>query len=131
MASQTTDASYPGMTKTTDAAGQIKKKMDQIHNDEWSEVITPRNKLFELRLKEVWRYRDLMTLFVKRDLVSQYRQTVLGPIWHIIQPVLTTIMFLVLFNKIAKIPTDNIPPVIFYMSGVAIWNYFSACLTGT
>ena len=103
----------------------------QQQTAEWTEVISPRSKLFDLRLKEVWRYRDLLVLFVKRDLAAQYRQTVLGPLWHIIQPLLTTFMFLVLFNKIAGIKTDDIPPVIFYMSGIAIWTYFSSCLTGT
>jgi lipopolysaccharide transport system permease protein len=106
-------------------------KMKEQYNAKWTEIITPRNRLLDLRLKEVWRYRDLLALFVKRDLASQYRQTVLGPVWHLIQPILTTIMFLVLFNKIAKIPTDNIPPIIFYMSGIAIWNYFSTCFTST
>ena len=105
--------------------------MMEQENAEWTEIITPRNRLFDLRLKEVWQYRDLMMLLVKRDLASQYRQTVLGPIWHLIQPILTTAMFLILFTKIAKIPTDNIPPVIFYMSGIAIWNYFSTCFTST
>jgi lipopolysaccharide transport system permease protein len=100
-------------------------------NDNWSEIITPKAHLFDIRLKEVWHYRDLILLFVKRDLTSQFRQTILGPLWHVIQPVLTTIMFLVVFNKIAKISTDHIPPVLFYMSGIAIWNYFSSCLNNT
>lgn len=99
--------------------------------EEWTEIITPRSKLFDLRLREVWRYRDLLVLFVKRDLAAQYRQTVLGPVWHVIQPVFTTIMFYVLFNQIAGIPTDGIPAIIFYMCGNAVWNYFSTCLSGT
>jgi len=99
--------------------------------EEWSEIITPKGHLFDLRLKEVWRYRDLIFLFVKRDMASQYRQTILGPLWYLIQPVLTTIMFLIVFNKIAKIPTGHMPPVLFYMSGIAIWNYFSTCLNNT
>jgi len=70
-------------------------------------------------------------LFVKRDFVAQYKQTILGPLWHFIQPVFTTIMFLLVFGKIANIPTDGIQPVLFYMSGITIWNYFSSCLTGT
>src|SRR4249920_2037960 len=105
--------------------------MHQPSTEEWTEVITPHSKLFDLRLKEVWRYRDLMVLFVKRDMASQYRQTVLGPLWHIIQPVLTAFMFFVVFNKIAGIKTDDIPPAIFYMSSIAIWSYFSTCLTAT
>jgi lipopolysaccharide transport system permease protein len=97
----------------------------------WTEVITSRDHLFDLHLKEVWRYRDLLFLFVKRDFAAQYRQTILGPLWHIIQPVFTSFMFLVVFNKIAKIPTDQLPPVLFYMSSITIWNYFSTCLNNT
>jgi len=72
-----------------------------------------------------------MWLFVKRDFVAQYKQTILGPLWHVIQPIFTTIMFLLVFGKIANIPTDDIKPVLFYMSGITIWNYFSSCLTAT
>ena len=99
--------------------------------DTWDLVIQPKEKLFHLNLKEVWKYRDLMMLFVRRDFVASFKQTILGPLWHIIQPVLTTIMFLFVFTSVAKIPTDGIPPVLFYMSGLAIWNYFSSCLLGT
>lgn len=99
--------------------------------DHWDLVIQPKTSLFDLNLKEVWKYRDLMMLFVRRDFVAQYKQTILGPIWHLIQPVLTTLMFLLVFGKIANIPTDGVPPVLFYMSGITIWNYFSACLTNT
>lgn len=101
------------------------------HNKEWSEVITPRVKLFDIRLKEVWRYRDLMLLFVKRDMASQYKQTILGPIWFIIQPICTTIVFFFVFNKVAGINTNPIPPPVFYMCSIAIWNYFSTCFTAT
>jgi len=103
----------------------------QVNEQQWTEVITPRAGFFDLKLRELWKYRDLIFLFVKRDFASQYKQTVLGPVWHLIQPILTTAMFFVLFNRIAKIPTDNLPPAIFYMSGITIWNYFSACFTGT
>ncbi len=99
--------------------------------EQWDLEIKPKASLFDLSLKEVWRYRDLMMLFVRRDFVAQYKQTILGPLWHIIQPVLTTLMFLVVFGKIANIPTDGIEPVLFYMSGITIWNYFSTCLTAT
>jgi lipopolysaccharide transport system permease protein len=99
--------------------------------DHWDLVIQPKTSLFDLNLRDVWRYRDLMLLFVRRDFVAQYKQTILGPVWHLLQPVLTTIMFLLVFGKIANIPTDGIPPVLFYMSGITIWNYFSACLTNT
>ena len=99
--------------------------------ENWSEVITPRTNLLDVRLEEVWKYRDLLWLFVRRDFIAQYKQTILGPIWHIIQPVFTTIIFLFLFGRIANIPTDGIQPVLFYMSGISIWNYFATCLTST
>lgn len=99
--------------------------------DSWDMEIKPRARFFELSLKELWNYRDLLLLFVKRDFVSQYKQTILGPLWHLIQPVLTTLMFLLLFNGIASIPTDNIEPILFYLSGITIWNYFSSCLVST
>lgn len=94
-------------------------------------IIEPRGHLFDLKLKEVWHYRDLLLLFVKRDFVAQYKQTILGPLWHFIQPIFTTLVFLLVFGKIANISTDGIEPVLFYMSGITIWNYFSACLTAT
>jgi lipopolysaccharide transport system permease protein len=97
----------------------------------WTEILTPKVSLLDLKLKDVFRYKDLLFLFVQRDLTAQYKQTVLGPLWHIIQPLFSTLIFFILFNSLAKIPTDNIPPVLFYMSSLAIWNYFSACLTNT
>ncbi|MBS4064426.1 MAG: ABC transporter permease [Chitinophagaceae bacterium] len=100
-------------------------------SDTWDLEIKPQASLLDLNLKEVWRYRDLMILFVRRDFVAQYKQTILGPLWHVIQPVFTTIMFLLVFGKIANIPTDDIEPVLFYMSGITMWNYFATCLTAT
>jgi len=97
----------------------------------WDLVITPKSSLFDLNLKDLWRYRDLLVLFVKRDFKAQYKQTILGPLWHLIQPILTTAIFLLIFGKIANIPTDGIQPVLFYMSGITMWNYFSVCLTST
>lgn len=107
--------------------------MNQLNDttEQWDLEIKPQASLLDLNLKEVWRYRDLMLLFVRRDFVAQYKQTILGPLWHIIQPVLTTIMFLLVFGKIANIPTDGIEPILFYMSGITIWNYFATCLTAT
>jgi lipopolysaccharide transport system permease protein len=99
--------------------------------DEWDLVIQPKAALLDLNLQEVWHYRDLLWLFVKRDFSAQYKQTILGPLWHFIQPIFTTIVFLMVFGKIANIPTDGIQPVLFYMSGITIWNYFSSCLTAT
>jgi lipopolysaccharide transport system permease protein len=104
-----------------------------MNNEEqhWDEEIKPSSKLLDLQLGEVWKYRDLLLLFVKRDFTAQYKQTILGPLWHFIQPLFTTIVFLTVFTTIAKIPTDGIEPILFYMSGIAIWNYFSSCLNAT
>src|SRR5258706_10022994 len=102
-----------------------------VEDEQWDMVIQPKASLFHLNLNELWHYRDLMVLFVKRDFAAQYKQTILGPVWHFIQPIFTTLMFLVVFHKIANIPTDNIPSVLFYMSGITIWNYFSSCLNAT
>ncbi len=100
-------------------------------NEEWSMVISPKNNWFDLNLKDVWRYRDLLFMFVKRDFVSIYKQTILGPLWFLIQPILTTAMFIVVFKNVAKIPTDGLPPIVFYLSGLSIWNYFSSCINKT
>lgn len=108
--------------------------MDSTYKDgseKWDMEIVSHSSLFNLNLKEVWQYRDLMMLFVKRDFVAQFKQTILGPVWHLIQPILTTIMFLLVFGRIAGISTDGIQPTLFYMSGITIWNYFAACLTNT
>ena len=107
----------------------VAEKMEAMEH--WDQVIEPKGKLLDLNLAEVWRYRDLLWLFVKRDYTAQYKQTILGPLWHFIQPIFTTIVFFMVFGKIAKIPTDGIEPVLFYMSGISIWNYFSSCLTAT
>lgn len=109
----------------------MQEQQNKPEEGHWDQVIEPGGKLFQLNLGELWRYRDLLILFVKRDFVAQYKQTILGPVWHIIQPIFTTLVFLFVFGKIANIPTDGIPPVLFYMSGISIWNYFSACLTAT
>jgi lipopolysaccharide transport system permease protein len=100
-------------------------------HEHWDIVLEPKTSFFKLNLKDVWRYRDLMWLFVRRDFVAQYKQTILGPLWHIIQPLLTTVIFLFLFKKVANISTDGVEPTLFYMSGITIWNYFAACLTNT
>jgi lipopolysaccharide transport system permease protein len=99
--------------------------------ENWTEVISPKRSLLDINLKEIWRYRDLIMLFVRRDFVSQYKQTILGPIWLFIQPLFTTLTFFFVFNKIAKIPTDNIDPILFYLSGITLWNYFSDCFNKT
>jgi lipopolysaccharide transport system permease protein len=98
---------------------------------DWLFEITPKNKFFSLNLKEVWQYRDLLMLFVKRDVVTVYKQTILGPLWYLIQPLFTSITFTIIFNKVAGIETGSVPPFLFNLSGIMIWNYFTACLTGT
>lgn len=103
----------------------------QAPEEQWDLLIKPKVGLFDLNLTEVWRYRDLLALFVKRDFTAQYKQTILGPLWHFIQPLFTTAVFLLTFGKIANIPTDGIQPVLFYMSGITVWNYFSTCLLAT
>lgn len=100
-------------------------------NENWTIVIKPRNGLFEVNLKEIWNYRDLLTLFVKRDITVQYKQTVLGPLWWIIQPALTVIMYMVVFGGIAGIPTDGVPQPLFYLGGICMWQYFADCLNRT
>ncbi len=99
--------------------------------ENWSMVMRPKKSLFEVNLMELWQYRDLITMFVKRDFVAKFKQTILGPLWFIIQPLLTTLMFVVVFGNIAGIPTDGIPKVLFYMTGIVGWNYFSTCLNDT
>ena len=98
---------------------------------EWTTIIRPKDKLMAVDFKELWRYRDLYTLFVKRNIITQYKQTVLGPLWFVIQPVLTVIMYMVVFGGIAGIATDDIPQPLFYLSGTCMWHYFSDCLGRT
>jgi homopolymeric O-antigen transport system permease protein len=105
--------------------------VEQLKDKNWDLVIEPAKGWFALHLRELWRYRDLVGLFVRRDFVATYKQTILGPVWHIIQPLLTTLMFTVVFGKIAKLPTDNVPQFIFYMAGTTVWGYFAQCLTRT
>lgn len=99
--------------------------------DDWLFEITPKNKFFSLNLKEVWQYRDLLFLFVKRDVITVYKQTVLGPLWYLIQPLFTSVTFTIIFNNVAGINTGTIPPFLFNLAGITVWNYFTACLTGT
>ena len=105
--------------------------MVQQQSENWDLVIEPRSRILQLNLKEVWRYKYLLTMFVKRDIVSMYKQTLLGPLWFFIQPILTTITFVVIFGNIAKISTDGLPQILFYLAGITIWNYFSETRTAT
>ena len=97
----------------------------------WTMIIRPQRHWLDLRLDKLWQARELVLLFVWRDFVSVYKQTILGPLWYLIQPLLTTITFTVIFGRIAKLPTDGLPPMLFYMAGTVIWSYFAACLTKT
>ena len=97
----------------------------------WLFVITPKTKLIDLNLKEVWKYRDLLMLFVKRDVITLYKQTILGPLWYLIQPLFTSLIFTLVFNSMAGITTGGIPPFLFNLAGVTTWNYFKECLTAT
>ncbi|MEM6684704.1 MAG: ABC transporter permease [Bacteroidota bacterium] len=99
--------------------------------DEWLFIISPESNLFDLKLKEIWRYRDLLVQFVVRDIVTLYKQTVLGPIWHILQPLLTSVVFTIVFNGIADIKTGNVNSFLFNLAGITIWNYFAECLKAT
>lgn len=102
-----------------------------MENDKWLIEITPKNNLLSLNLKEIWRYRDLLMLFVKRDVITLYKQTILGPLWYLIQPLFTSVIFTIIFNNVAGIETGGIPPFLFNLAGVTIWNYFKECLTAT
>lgn len=107
------------------------QRTSPIQDDNWSMVIEAQRGLLDLRLGELWRYRDLVMLFVRRDFVSIYKQTILGPLWYLIQPLMTTITFTVIFGGIASLPTDGLPQFLFYMSGTVVWSYFAGCLTKT
>lgn len=105
--------------------------MNNVNNENWTTVIKPESSLFHLNIKDLWKYRDLIKMFVIRDFVTFYKQTILGPLWFIIQPLFTAAMFTFIFSTVAKISTDEIPPMLFYMAGVVNWAYFSECLTKT
>jgi lipopolysaccharide transport system permease protein len=104
---------------------------ETIQSEDWNLVIKGHTSLFDLKFNDVWNYRDLLWMFVKRDFVSFYKQTVLGPLWFFIQPLFTTLVFTFVFGNLAKISTDGLPQQLFYLSGITAWNYFSDCLTKT
>jgi lipopolysaccharide transport system permease protein len=107
------------------------KIQTKLLEQKWDLEIKPTAGLFQLHLGDLIRYRYLLFLFVKRDFVAQYKQTVLGPFWHILQPILTSVIFMFVFGKVARIPTEGVPPMLFYLSGLTLWNYFAACFTNT
>jgi lipopolysaccharide transport system permease protein len=109
----------------------VRRNINEENIERWTEVISPRSNLFDIRLREVWKYRDLLMLLVRREFVATYKQTILGPIWFFLQPILTTLTFVLVFGRIAGIPTDGVPMIIFYLAGITLWNYFSDSLTRT
>jgi lipopolysaccharide transport system permease protein len=114
------------------AALQImNREIPESAGEDWSLIIKPQSPWWDLQLGEVWRYRDLLWMFVKRDFVAVYKQTVLGPIWFFIQPLLTTIVFTIIFSGVAHLSTDGMPPLLFYLAGTIPWNYFATSLTKT
>lgn len=115
------------MLETVIAEKAREKEMEQ----QWDIEIKPQNKLFNLHLNDIWNYRDLLWLLVRRDFVSFYKQTIFGPLWFFIQPIFTTILFTIVFNKMGGFTTDGIPAPLFYMCGTIAWNYFAECLTKT
>ena len=105
--------------------------VEKNNDNNWTEVISPKKGIFDVRLYEIWKYRDLIALFVRRDFVSIYKQTILGPLWIFIQPLFTTITFVFVFSRIAKLSTAGIPPVLFYLSGITMWTYFADSFSKT
>ncbi|MBR4479493.1 MAG: ABC transporter permease [Bacteroidales bacterium] len=99
--------------------------------EQWDIIIKPKDKLFSVDFKELWRYRDLCSLFIKRNIITQYKQTILGPAWYVVQPALTVIMYMIVFGGIAGIPTDGVPRPLFYLTGTCLWQYFADCITKT
>ena len=106
-------------------------KQTDAYEEDWLFEIKPKNDFFSLNFKEIWQYRDLLLLFVKRDVITVYKQTILGPLWYLIQPLFTSIIFTIIFNTVAGIETGSVPPFLFNLAGITVWNYFTACLNGT
>lgn len=102
-----------------------------MNEEKWTTVIKPKDKLLDFNFKELWRYKDLISLFIKRNIITQYKQTILGPLWFVIQPAFTVIMYMIVFGGIAGIPTDGVPRPLFYLAGTSMWQYFADCLTKT
>ena len=105
--------------------------MNNSSEDKWLYTISPKRKIIDLNFKEIWQYRDLLMLFVKRNVVTVYKQTILGPLWFLIQPLFTAVIFTLVFNNLGQIQTGSVPPFLFNMAGITAWNYFKECLGGT
>jgi lipopolysaccharide transport system permease protein len=108
-----------------------KNQTSESNPQMWDMVIRPKRNLLDINLKEIWNYRDLVMLFVRRDFVAKYKQAILGPFWFILNPLISTLMYTLVFAGIAKIPTEGMPPQLFYLSGIVAWSYFASCLNGT
>jgi lipopolysaccharide transport system permease protein len=117
--------------ETTGFRTVTKNKSATEKSEHWTEVIQPESKLLQLKLREVWRYKDLVMMFVRRDFVANYKQTILGPIWIFLQPLLTTLTYMLIFGRLAGFAPHGVPMLAFYLAGVTIWNYFSETLTKT
>ncbi len=109
----------------------LKPTMSSQKEEAWLYEISAKRKLIDLNFREVWRYRDLLFLFVKRDIITAYKQTILGPLWYLIQPLFTSVIFTLIFNNLGNISTGSIPPFLFNLTGITAWNYFKVCLSGT
>jgi lipopolysaccharide transport system permease protein len=109
----------------------MKQHTNTLSQEDWDLVIEPKSSVFSLQLGEIWRYRDLLLMFVRRDVVTVYKQTILGPVWYVVQPILTTLIYMLVFGRIAGISTDGLPQVLFYLSGITIWNYFAESFNQT
>lgn len=97
----------------------------------WRETITPANNIFSIPVRELWDYRDLLFIFIRRDILAIYKQTILGPTWFFLQPILTTIVYIIIFSRMARISTGSLPPALFFLSGIVLWSYFSECVIRT
>jgi len=105
--------------------------MNQDQENYWTNIIVSKRNLLDINLAEIWEYKDLLYMFIRRDIVTIYKQTILGPIWYFIQPLLTMVVYIIVFSNIANIPTDNVPPALFYLAGIVMWNYFSDSFSQT
>lgn len=109
----------------------MSQTQDYNHDQQWTKVITPKRKFFSFDFEELWRYRDLYSIYVQRNITTVYKQTILGPLWFFVEPVFSTLMYMVVFGGIAGISTDTLPQPVFYMSGILLWNYFTSCFNAT
>ncbi|MFC1812451.1 ABC transporter permease [Thermodesulfobacteriota bacterium] len=119
------------MSQSTDPILDNPSSTSQTLDTDWTTIIRPTSKWFDLKLRELWQFKDLIVLFVRRDFVARFKQTILGPLWYIIQPLFSSGIFTIVFGKFAGLPTDGLPQFIFYMSGNVVWGYFSRGLTAT